>query len=86
MGLLLIDLFGRSWFAYRPAVRAVAAMLGQSTSASGWNTFTVLGPLTLVVCVAGIAPPARNALLASDSPIGPSRAATRASVTAATHT
>lgn len=53
--LLLVDLFGLSWFAYRPRFHALAAMVGQSSSANGWNTFTVLGPLTLVVCVAGIA-------------------------------
>jgi hypothetical protein len=53
--LLLIDLFGLSWFAYEPRVHALMSALGQSTSANGWNTFTVVGPLTLVVCVAGIA-------------------------------
>ena len=30
-------------------------MLGQRVSANGWQTFEVVGPLTLVVCVAGIA-------------------------------
>jgi hypothetical protein len=53
--LLLIDLFGVSWFAYRPQFRAFAVMVGQATSASGWDTFDVLGPLTVIVCVAGIA-------------------------------
>ena len=53
--LLLIDLFGVSWFAYESRFHALAVMLGQSSSANGWQTFTVLGPLTLVVCVAGIA-------------------------------
>jgi hypothetical protein len=53
--LLLIDLFGFTWFAYRPQFHALAVMLSQSPSANGWNTFTILGPLTLVVCVAGIA-------------------------------
>ena len=52
---LLVDLFGVSWFAYGSRFHAVAAMLGQSSSANGWNTFNVLGPLTLVVCMAGIA-------------------------------
>jgi hypothetical protein len=52
---LLIDLFGLSWFAYRPRFHATALMFGQSVSANGWQTFEVVGPLTLVVCVAGIA-------------------------------
>jgi hypothetical protein len=53
--LLLVDLFGISWFAYEPRFHALATMLGQSTSANGWNTFTVLGPLTVIVCLAGVA-------------------------------
>lgn len=53
--LLLLDLFGLSWFAYLPRFHGLAVMLGQTPSANGWNTFTILGPLTLVVCVAGIA-------------------------------
>jgi hypothetical protein len=52
--LLLIDLFGLSWFAYSPRFHDIAVMLGQSTSANGWNTFTVVGPLTLLVGLAGI--------------------------------
>jgi len=52
---LLVDLFGLSWFAYRPRFHATALMLGQRVSANGWQTFEVVGPLTLVVCVAGIA-------------------------------
>lgn len=54
---MLVDLFAFSWFGYEPRFRALATMLGQSSSANGWNTFTVLGPLTVVVCVAGIAIP-----------------------------
>jgi Co/Zn/Cd efflux system component len=53
--LLLADLFGASWFAYSSRFRALATMLGQRSSANGWQTFTVLGPMTLVVCLAGIA-------------------------------
>ena len=53
--LVLADLFGASWFAYGSRYRAFATMLGQRASASGWDTFTVLGPLTLVVCLAGVA-------------------------------
>jgi hypothetical protein len=53
--LLLVDLFGVSWFSYGSRFRALAVMLGQSSSANGWNTFSVVGPLTLVVCLAGIA-------------------------------
>jgi hypothetical protein len=52
---LLIDLFGLSWFAYRPRFHATALMLGERVSANGWQTFEVVGPLTLIVCVAGIA-------------------------------
>lgn len=52
--LLVADLFGVSWFAYRPQYHAVATMLGQRSSASGWQTFEVIGPLSLVVCVLGI--------------------------------
>lgn len=53
--LLLADLFGVSWFAYRAQYRTIAAMLGQRASASGWQTFDVIGPLALVVCLAGLA-------------------------------
>ncbi len=53
--LLLIDLFAVTWFAYRPAYHAVATMLGQRTSASGWQAFEVIGPLALVVCLVGVA-------------------------------
>ena len=53
--LLVIDLFGVSWFAYDSRLHAFAAMLGQGVSADGWNTFDLLGPLTLIVCLAGIA-------------------------------
>jgi hypothetical protein len=53
--LLLADLFGASWFAYVARFRAFATMLGQSPGANGWQAFTVLGPLTLIVCLAGIA-------------------------------
>lgn len=53
--LLLIDLFGVTWFAYQPRFHTLAAMLGQSSSASGWSTFAVIGPLALIVCIAGIA-------------------------------
>lgn len=53
--LLLIDLFAASWFAYGSRYHAFAAMLGQSVSANGWDTFTLLGPLTLIVCLSGLA-------------------------------
>jgi hypothetical protein len=53
--LLLVDLFGLDWFGYSSRFRALAVMLGQSASANGWNSFTVLGPLTLVVGLAGLA-------------------------------
>lgn len=53
--LLLIDLFAVVWFEYRPRFHATAVMLGQPVSASGWQTFELLGPLTLVVCVSALA-------------------------------
>ncbi len=53
--LLLIDLFGLSWFAYRPQFHATAVMLGQAPSANGWQSFEVIGPLTLLVCLTGAA-------------------------------
>ena len=52
--LLLVDLFGLTWFAYRSHLHAIMTALGQVTSANGWDTFTVLGPLTLIICLAGI--------------------------------
>jgi hypothetical protein len=52
---LLVDLFAVSWFAYKPPFHALAVMLGQQVSANGWQSFDVIGPLALVVGVAGIA-------------------------------
>ena len=53
--LLLVDLFAVDWFAYRPPFHATAAMLGQQVSANGWQSFEVIGPLVLFVCLVGIA-------------------------------
>ena len=53
--LLLIDMFVVTWFAYTGRYHAIATMLGQRVSATGWQTFDVIGPLALVVCVAGMA-------------------------------
>lgn len=53
--LLLIDLFGLGWFQYEPRFHATAVMLGQRVSANGWQSFEVVGPLAVVVCIAGIA-------------------------------
>lgn len=53
--LLLADLFGASWFAYEPRFHATAAMLGQRASANGWQSFDAIGPLALIVCLAGLA-------------------------------
>ncbi len=53
--LLLVDLFAVAWFAYKPPYHVIAVMLGQRVSANGWQSFDVVGPLTLVVCLAGIA-------------------------------
>lgn len=53
--LLVIDMFGVTWFAYTGRYRAIATLLGQRVSATGWETFDVIGPLALVVCVTAIA-------------------------------
>jgi len=53
--LLLADLFAESWFAYRPQFHATAVMLGQRVSANGWQSFEVIGPLVVFVCLAGMA-------------------------------
>jgi hypothetical protein len=53
--LLVVDLFAVPWFAYQPQYRATAVMLDLSVSASGWQTFEVIGPLALFVCVVGLA-------------------------------
>lgn len=53
--LLLVDLFAVPWFAYKAQYRAVAVMLGQSVSANGWQTFEVIGPFALFVCLVGLA-------------------------------
>lgn len=53
--LLLIDMFGVSWFAYAPRYHAIAIMLGQRVSATGWETFSILGPLALIVSASGLA-------------------------------
>jgi hypothetical protein len=53
--LLVVDLFAVPWFAYRPQFHATAVMLGQRVSANGWQTFEVIGPLALLVCLVGIA-------------------------------
>jgi ABC-type sulfate transport system permease subunit len=52
---LLVDLFAVSWFAYDSRFHVTALMLGQKVSANGWQSFSVIGPLALVVGVAGIA-------------------------------
>jgi hypothetical protein len=53
--LLLVDLFAVTWFAYKAPFRVTAVMLGQRISANGWQTFEVIGPFTLLVCLVGIA-------------------------------
>ncbi len=59
--LLVIDLFARPWFAYKPQFHTTAAMLGQRVSANGWQSFEAVGPLTLVVCAVAIAIPCLGA-------------------------
>ncbi len=39
--LLLIDMFGVTWFAYTGrCYRAIATLLGQRVSATGWENFS----------------------------------------------
>jgi prepilin signal peptidase PulO-like enzyme (type II secretory pathway) len=52
--VLLVDLFAAAWFEYRPQYHALAAMLNQRSSANGWQTFEVIGPLALIVALLGI--------------------------------
>lgn len=52
--LLLLDLFGATWFEYQPQFRASAAMHGLAASANGWNSFELIGPLALFVCLVGL--------------------------------
>lgn len=51
---LLVDLFAVTWFEYRPQFHGLAAMLGQRSSTDGWQTFEVIGPLAVLVCLLGI--------------------------------
>lgn len=54
--LLLLDLLVTGWFGHEPSGRAVA---GDASThlwiESGWRAFNVLGPLTAVVCLVGLA-------------------------------
>lgn len=51
---LMVDLFAVTWFQYKSQYRQTIVMLGQAASANGWQTFTVVGPLTMIVCVCGM--------------------------------
>ena len=53
--LLVIDLFARTWFEYTPRFHATASTLDRRVGVNGWQAFAVLGPLTVIVCAAGIA-------------------------------
>ena len=52
---LLIDLFAVPWFAYKPEYQGIAIVLARHVSLNGWQAFTLIGPLTLLVSVAGAA-------------------------------
>jgi hypothetical protein len=52
---LLIDLFAVPWFAYRPQYQGIAIVLARRVSLNGWQAFTLVGPLTLLVSVTGAA-------------------------------
>ncbi len=52
---LLIVLFAFPWFAVSGNFAKVAAAGGAIVSANGWQTFTVIGPLTVLVALLGIA-------------------------------
>jgi hypothetical protein len=52
--LLLIDLLAVPWFVYRPEYQPLAIVLSRRVSMNGWQAFTVVGPLTLLVSLVGI--------------------------------
>lgn len=52
--LLLIDLFGVTWFRYQGHYHAGARLLAQRLSANGWQAFEVIGPLALIVSAVGV--------------------------------
>ena len=53
---LLVDLFAVPWFAYKPEYQGIAIVLARDVSLNGWQAFTLVGPLTLLVsAVAGAA-------------------------------
>lgn len=53
--LLLGDLFGLSWFRARAGLHATALIVGRRVSVDGWQGLGAIGPLALIVCLAGIA-------------------------------
>jgi hypothetical protein len=51
---LLVVLFAVTWYEVNPRFRDSLLALGETVSANGWNTFTWIGPLCLVVAVLGL--------------------------------
>lgn len=52
---LLVVLFALPWFAVHANFMPVLSRLGETVSANGWQTYTVVGPLTVLVCGLGLA-------------------------------
>jgi hypothetical protein len=52
---LLVVLFGLRWYGYRDDVAPGLRGLDDQVGANGWESLTVLGPLTAVVAVLGLA-------------------------------
>lgn len=52
--ILLVVLFAFPWFAISGNFATEAAAGGATVSANGWQTFTVVGPLSVIVGILGI--------------------------------
>jgi len=52
---LIVVLFAAPWYEVKPQFRDSLLAVGERVSASGWQTFTWVGPLCLIVGLAGIA-------------------------------
>jgi hypothetical protein len=53
--VLLIVLFAMRWYEARPGVSNTLLLMGARVSANGWQTFTWIGPLCLIVGLLAVA-------------------------------
>jgi hypothetical protein len=53
--LLLVDLFAAPWYGVSPTFAPGFRLLGQATSATGWQALLILGPIVLLTAVGGLA-------------------------------